>query len=91
MFEFRAGSHSAVGMCICYSDSSQFTKRLSESTFQDPCIPKPGGFNSGVITVADGTPVDASGLPTSVFVVPDTNPVWFFDQAGGLCTKGAVL
>ncbi|CAE6517637.1 unnamed protein product [Rhizoctonia solani] len=74
VFEFRAGSHSAV-----------------ESTFKDPCIPKAGGFNSGVITVADGTPVDSKGLPTKEYIVQDTNPVWFFDQAGGLCTKGAVF
>ncbi|KAB5594113.1 hypothetical protein CTheo_2450 [Ceratobasidium theobromae] len=74
VFEFRAGSHSAV-----------------ESTFTDPCTPKPGGFDSGVVTVADGTPVDASGLPTKEYIVKDTNPVWFFDQAGGLCSKGAVF
>ncbi|KAG8733427.1 hypothetical protein FRC11_006314 [Ceratobasidium sp. 423] len=74
VFEFRAGSHSAV-----------------ESTFTDPCVPKAGGYNSGVITVADGTPVDAKGLPTTEYIVKDTNPVWFFDQAGGLCTKGAVF
>ncbi|QRV86024.1 SH3 domain-containing protein [Ceratobasidium sp. AG-Ba] len=74
VFEYRAGSHSAV-----------------QSTFKDPCIPMAGGYNSGVQTVADGTPVDASGLPTTVYIVQDTNPVWFFDQAGGLCTKGAVF
>ncbi|CAE6413959.1 unnamed protein product [Rhizoctonia solani] len=74
VFEYRAGSHSAV-----------------ESTFTDPCIPKAGGYNSGVITVADGTPVDVKGLPTTEYIVKDTNPAWFFDQAGGLCTKGAVF
>jgi hypothetical protein len=50
-----------------------------------------GGYDSGVQTVADGTPVDASGLPTTTYTVVDLNPVWFFDQAGGLCNKGAVL
>ncbi|CAE6465409.1 hypothetical protein ACGC1H_004349 [Rhizoctonia solani] len=74
VFEFRAGSHSAV-----------------ESTFTDPCVPKAGGYNSGVITVPEGTLVDAKGLPTTEYIVKDTNPVWFFDQAGGLCTKGAVF
>ncbi|CAE6421718.1 unnamed protein product [Rhizoctonia solani] len=74
VFEFRAGSHSAI-----------------ESTFTDPCIPKAGGYSSGVITVPDGTLVDAKGLPTTEYIVKDTNPVWFFDQAGGLCTKGAVF
>ncbi|KAF8610095.1 hypothetical protein BDV93DRAFT_517278 [Ceratobasidium sp. AG-I] len=74
VFEYRAGSHSAV-----------------QSTFDNPCTPMSGGYDSGVQTVADSTPVDASGLPTTVFIVPDLNPVWFFDQAGGLCSKGAVF
>ncbi|KAG9103572.1 hypothetical protein FRC06_009824 [Ceratobasidium sp. 370] len=51
----------------------------------------PGGYNSGVQTVPDGTPVDAPGLPTTEYIIQDMNPVWFFDQAGGLCTKGAVF
>lgn len=50
-----------------------------------------GGYDSGVQTVAAGTPVDASGLPTTNYTVQDLNPVWFFDQAGGLCSQGAVL
>lgn len=50
-----------------------------------------GGYNSGVQTVPDGTAVDASGLPTTEYIVQDLNPVWFFDQAGGLCSQGAVL
>ncbi|CAE6348077.1 hypothetical protein RSOLAG22IIIB_06963 [Rhizoctonia solani] len=62
-----------------------------ESTFTDPCIPKPGGYNSGVITVAEGTPVDSKGLPTTEYIVKDNNPVWFFDQAAGLCTQGGVF
>ncbi|CAE6455084.1 unnamed protein product [Rhizoctonia solani] len=74
VFEFRAGSHSAV-----------------ESTFAAPCVPKDGGYNSQVITVPDGTLVDAKGLPTTEYIVKDLNPVWFFDQAGGLCSKGAVF
>ncbi|KAG9126175.1 hypothetical protein FRC07_004582 [Ceratobasidium sp. 392] len=74
VFEYRAGSHSAV-----------------QSTFKDPCIPMSGGYNSGVQTVPDGTPVDAGGLPTTEYIVQSLDPVWFFDQAGGLCTKGAVF
>ncbi|KAJ8462946.1 hypothetical protein ONZ45_g17756 [Pleurotus djamor] len=50
-----------------------------------------GGFSSGVIVVPDSTPVDASGLPTMRLTVNSTDPLWFFDQAGGLCHRGALL
>ncbi|KAF7345088.1 putative SH3 domain protein [Mycena venus] len=62
-----------------------------QSTFENPCTPKDGGFNSGVQTVDDSLAVDAPGLPTVRLLVNDTQPIWFFDQAGGLCNKGAVL
>ncbi|KAJ7682882.1 hypothetical protein B0H17DRAFT_1075241 [Mycena rosella] len=61
-----------------------------QSTFANPCTGS-GGFNSGVITVDDSLGVDAPDLPTVRLVVNDTQPLWFFDEAGGLCNKGAVL
>ncbi|KAJ6542723.1 hypothetical protein B0H19DRAFT_1171627 [Mycena capillaripes] len=61
-----------------------------QSTFENPCTPN-GGFNSGVETVDDSLAVDAPDLPTVRLLVNDTQPLWFFDQAGGLCNKGAVL
>ncbi|KAJ7041168.1 hypothetical protein C8F04DRAFT_1230527 [Mycena alexandri] len=61
-----------------------------QSTFDAPCTPN-GGFNSGVQTVNDSLAVDAPDLPTVRLLVNDTQPLWFFDQAGGLCNKGAVL
>ncbi|KAJ7058072.1 hypothetical protein C8F01DRAFT_305970 [Mycena amicta] len=89
VFEFRSGSHSVV-----------------QSTFDNPCTSN-GGFNSGVLTVDDNLGVDADGLPTVSLLVNDTQPLWydfflyttrpltaddrFFDDAGGLCNKGAVL
>ncbi|KAK7027613.1 putative SH3 domain protein [Favolaschia claudopus] len=62
-----------------------------QSTFDNPCTPKEGGFNSGVQTVDDNLEVDAPGLPTVRLLVNDTEPLWFFDQAGGLCNQGAVI
>ncbi|KAI3612632.1 hypothetical protein WG66_014696 [Moniliophthora roreri] len=59
-----------------------------ESTFEDPCTPKPGGFNGGVHTVADDLDVDATGLPTVTLLVNDSQPLW---QAGGKCYLGGVL
>ncbi|KAJ6526610.1 hypothetical protein DFH09DRAFT_1187579 [Mycena vulgaris] len=62
-----------------------------QSSFTNPCAGIGSGFNSGVQTVNDSFGVDDPGLPTVSLVVNDTQPLWFFDQAGGLCTKGAVL
>ncbi|KAF8973625.1 hypothetical protein BDZ97DRAFT_381531 [Flammula alnicola] len=61
-----------------------------QSTFDDPCVGN-GGFNSGIQTVSDSLAVDAPGLPTVRLTVNDTNPLWFFDDAGGECNKGGVL
>lgn len=54
VFEFRSGQHSAVGEsttvkllhAICLLGS------CVESTFDQPCTPKQGGFDSGVQTVS---------------------------------------
>ncbi|KAF7307736.1 SH3 domain-containing protein [Mycena kentingensis (nom. inval.)] len=61
-----------------------------QSSFANPCTSN-GGFNSGVQTVDDNLEVDAPGLPTVSLLVNDTQPLWFFDEAGGLCSEGAVL
>ncbi|KAG7087623.1 hypothetical protein E1B28_013571 [Marasmius oreades] len=62
-----------------------------QSTFEQPCTPKEGGFNTGVKSVADNLDVDAPGLPTTTLAVTDSQPLWFFDQAGGTCNQGGVL
>lgn len=62
-----------------------------ESTFENPCTPKEGGFNTGVQSVDESLPVDADGLPQIRITINDTQPLFFFDQAGGLCQQGAVL
>ncbi|TEB18256.1 hypothetical protein FA13DRAFT_1746243 [Coprinellus micaceus] len=77
VFEFRSGVHSAV-----------------QSSFDNPCVSN-GGFNSGVFTVSDDLAVDAPGLPISRVLVNGTEipvvSIPFFDEAGGLCYRGAVL
>ncbi|KAJ3523956.1 hypothetical protein NMY22_g11209 [Coprinellus aureogranulatus] len=61
-----------------------------QSSFDNPCVGN-GGFNSGVFTVSDDLAVDAPGLPTAQILINGTEPLWFFDEAGGLCHQGAVL
>ncbi|THV02663.1 hypothetical protein K435DRAFT_339963 [Dendrothele bispora CBS 962.96] len=62
-----------------------------QSSYEKPCTPKDDGFDTGVQTVPDSTPVDANGLPTVTLSVSDTQPMWFFDQAAGTCQQGGVL
>ncbi|KAJ7468654.1 hypothetical protein FB451DRAFT_1256889 [Mycena latifolia] len=79
----------AVGDTIVFEFRSGSHSAV-QSTFDSPCTGN-GGFNSGVMTVDDSLGVDAPDLPTVRLLVNDTQPLWFFDEAGGLCTKGAVL
>ncbi|KAF8167693.1 hypothetical protein B0H34DRAFT_682711 [Crassisporium funariophilum] len=81
--------HPAVGDVIAFEFRSGSHSAV-QSTFDNPCVGN-GGFNSGVQTVADSLPVDAPGLPTIRVTVNSTDPLWFFDEAGGLCYQGAVL
>ncbi|TFK97785.1 hypothetical protein BDV98DRAFT_573799 [Pterulicium gracile] len=62
-----------------------------QSSFASPCAGIDGGFNSGVQTVGDDLEVDAPGLPQIRLLVNDTQPLWFFDEAAGLCRDGAVF
>ncbi|KAF7297193.1 SH3 domain-containing protein [Mycena indigotica] len=81
--------HPAAGDTIVFEFRSG-SHSVLQSTFTSPCTSN-GGFNSGVKTVDDNLEVDAPGLPTVSLLVNDTQPLWFFDDAGGLCNKGAVL
>ncbi|KAG6883081.1 hypothetical protein C0992_009758, partial [Termitomyces sp. T32_za158] len=41
--------------------------------------------------VSDSLSVDAPGLPKYTVTVNSTESQWFFDEAAGLCNRGAVL
>ncbi|EKM76211.1 hypothetical protein AGABI1DRAFT_87370 [Agaricus bisporus var. burnettii JB137-S8] len=62
-----------------------------QTTFETPCVPLDGGFNSGIFTVEDNISVDAPNLPTARLTINDTSPIWFFDQASRQCQQGAVF
>ncbi|KAF8876654.1 hypothetical protein BD779DRAFT_1804240 [Infundibulicybe gibba] len=48
---------------------------VTQSTFEDPCDPAPGGFDSGwVLISAPVTPVPEWNLT----ITDDTKPIWFF-------------
>ncbi|KAH6911966.1 hypothetical protein BKA70DRAFT_1398031 [Coprinopsis sp. MPI-PUGE-AT-0042] len=81
--------HPVVGDVIAFEFRSGDHSAV-QSDFDNPCVWN-GGFNSGVFEVSDDFDVDAPGLPIVRVVVNNTDPLWFFDEAGGLCHQGAVL
>ncbi|RXW14393.1 hypothetical protein EST38_g11465 [Candolleomyces aberdarensis] len=81
--------HPSAGDTIAFEFRSGVHSAV-QSSFDNPCVGN-GGFNSGVHTVSDDLAVDAPGLPIVRVTVNDTEPLWFFDEAGGLCHQGAVL
>ncbi|KAF8064195.1 hypothetical protein FPV67DRAFT_1503895 [Lyophyllum atratum] len=81
--------HPQVGDTIVWEFRSG-QHSVVQSTFANPCTGN-GGINTGVQTVADSLSVDAPGLPKYTITVNSTDPIWFFDEAGGLCNKGALL
>ncbi|EAU86258.2 hypothetical protein CC1G_03469 [Coprinopsis cinerea okayama7 len=67
---------------------------VTQSTFEEPCTPLPGGFNSGF---AGWERNRSSGPPTwNLYVEDATDPIWFFCQANrpashcSACMVGAI-
>jgi len=60
----------------------------TQSTLQSPCAPKPGGFDSGFIPVADSV---TSNFPVAQLTVTDTNPVWVYCRQANHCQQGMVF
>jgi len=81
--------HPAVGDTIVWEFRSG-QHSVIQSTFANPCTSS-GGINTGVFTVEDSLSVDAPGLPRFTTTVNSTDPLWFFDEAAGLCAQGGVL
>jgi plastocyanin len=60
----------------------------TQSTLQSPCVPKPGGFDSGFVPVAASV---TSGFPVAQLTVTDTNPVWVYCRQTSHCQLGMVF
>jgi len=82
--------HPQVGDVIAFEFRSG-KHSVVQSTFGYPCQALLGGIDTGVQTVDDNLPVDAPGLPQIRVTVNNTDPIWFFDEAGGQCKNGGVL
>lgn len=60
----------------------------TQSTFENPCTPMAGGFDSGPQTTG---PESAGQAPTMTFTVKDNQPLYFFSKVGDQCKQGMVL
>lgn len=62
---------------------------VTQSTFQSPCTPMQGGFDSGFQFVAANTAADQ--LPMWELTVETTAPIWAYCKQGNHCASGMVF
>ncbi|KAI0077079.1 hypothetical protein K474DRAFT_1662178 [Panus rudis PR-1116 ss-1] len=60
----------------------------TQSTFDNPCTPKEGGFDTGIQSTGS---VNSNTGASFDLLVNDTNPLWFFSSANQDCKSGMVL
>ncbi|KAF8163188.1 hypothetical protein B0H34DRAFT_764538 [Crassisporium funariophilum] len=60
----------------------------TQSTLEAPCLPAPGGFDSGFVPVPDTL---TSGFPVAELKIDSTNPVWVYCRQGNHCQQGMVF
>ncbi|KAF9644899.1 hypothetical protein BDM02DRAFT_3190193 [Thelephora ganbajun] len=58
---------------------------VTQSTFEAPCTPKEGGFDTGLQTTT------TTGGKTFALPVNDTQPLWFYSYANNDCNAPMVL
>jgi plastocyanin len=76
-----------VGDTIVFT-FKQLNHTVTQSSFDDPCSPLTGGFDSGFVPVATNA---TEFLTTATFTVNDTSPVWVYCRQTGHCQKGMVF
>ncbi|TFK35173.1 hypothetical protein BDQ12DRAFT_612254 [Crucibulum laeve] len=60
---------------------------VTQSTFDSPCTPLQGGFDSGMIFVEGETNL----LPSYHVHINDTNPIWIHSRQMGVCEQGRMV
>ncbi|KAF6763276.1 Cupredoxin [Ephemerocybe angulata] len=80
--------HAAPGDVVRFSFNPK-NHTVTQSAFDPPCVPLPGGVDTGFVPVAPGT----NPLPTRDFVVPDNGgkPLWFYCGQVNHCGRGMVF
>ncbi|KAH9473489.1 hypothetical protein MJO28_000682 [Puccinia striiformis f. sp. tritici] len=64
------------------------TYSVTQGTYDAPCKPMGGGFDSGPKTTG---PESAGQAPTMTFQVKDDKPLYFFSSVDDQCKRGMVL
>jgi len=59
----------------------------TQSSLAQPCVPLPGGLNTGFQPVSP----NETNLPVESFTVPDSNPIWFFCMQADHCSKSGMV
>ncbi|OAX40347.1 hypothetical protein K503DRAFT_737691 [Rhizopogon vinicolor AM-OR11-026] len=67
----------------------QSNHTATQSTFAQPCVQAPNGFDSGFLPVAASN--TDGPFPVAQFTVQDTNPVWVYCKQVGHCLQGMVF
>jgi len=60
----------------------------TQSTFANPCVKAPGGFDSGFVPVADDV---TDGFQVAEFSVTSTDPVWVYCKQGTHCSSAGMV
>ncbi|PHH63123.1 hypothetical protein CDD81_6274 [Ophiocordyceps australis] len=81
--EIRANA----GDMIIYKFMAQ-KHSATQSSFDDPCVPLPGGFDTDLIENANNSIVPA---PEVAMQVMTTKPIWMFCKAKTHCGKGMTM
>ncbi|KAJ3572500.1 hypothetical protein NP233_g3053 [Leucocoprinus birnbaumii] len=61
---------------------------VTQSTFESPCEPLLGGFDTGFIPVADS---QETNFPIAQLNIHDESPIWVYCRTGNHCQKGMVF
>lgn len=64
------------------------TYSVTQGSFENPCQPLAGGFESGPRTTG---PESAGQAPTLTFQVKDDKPLYFYSSVADQCKRGMVL
>ncbi|KAI9602035.1 hypothetical protein KEM48_000981 [Puccinia striiformis f. sp. tritici PST-130] len=73
---------------IVPSEPTNWNLQCHSGTYDAPCKPMGGGFDSGPKTTG---PESAGQAPTMTFQVKDDKPLYFFSSVDDQCKRGMVL
>ncbi|KAF5315432.1 hypothetical protein D9619_007282 [Psilocybe cf. subviscida] len=87
IFEPTSLTNVAVGDFVAFKFATK-NHTVTQSSFTEPCVAKPGGVNSGFVPV----PAASTNLPEWTIQIDNvTAPLWFYCAQGAHCKAGMVF